>query len=787
MNFKNQKKKLMLFAFVLFFLFGLSQHSEKAYALYPDNWCGYEVDENENITGFLTYTIEDGVLYITGKGELFGWYDTKLIPWYSERANIKKVVIGPGCTGIGHWSFYNLFNIESIYISEGVKYINAEAFRNCKRMTYIDIPDSCTHIGERAFYKCTALERVAFGRGMTMLRTRYGSDEEVTNGYRVFDSCPNINFVLAFKGNGQLLQNKRLFDEDLRIKTLSYNGTVADFLEDVGSHIFTINMATVERIVCLDGQADLSTCTLRNTTDFKLTGDGVMSFKHQLLNKLENYPDWLPLVKVLNLRHSVEEIPDNVMAGLVNLQEVYFEGTQEEWDKVTIGSGNENLTNAVIHCHTHTYGEYIVYNPGCTRQGYKTRVCTECKRSDPEIIYIPPLNHSDRTETIIQESTCGTHGIKKIYCNNCWLTWEEELPLDPDNHRSQKSYRQEPTCWLPGFYGLCCAECEGEIVIQGPLYKMHDYEKVGTFTDGSDRMVCKTCEYEEYKDDEINNVFVNSDLLTGKLKVTIWGADHDIQVCLSTDNGKSWTPTGTIARGKSSILLTVDANKTYKVKCRYKVSYKVDGKTKTGYGPYSPVGSVKMPARVSITSLTNTSSNQEIVFSALPKSVGGKNVTYYVVTDNGSGKFSEERSDWYNASGSTSFYTYHSLANGKKYSYKVYCSYTDSKGNTYESTSPTKSYYYLTWTNLTYYKNTSAGAIKLTWKKNSKASGYQVKYVTGTTTKTVTISGSSNTSKTLTKLTKGKTYKINVRAYKTVSGKKYYSAWSNTKSVKVSK
>ena len=35
-----------------------------------------------------------------------------------------------------------------------------------------------------------------------------------------------------------------------------------------------------------------------------------------------------------------------------------------------------------------------------------------------------------------------------------------------------------------------------------------------------------------------------------------------------------------------------------------------------------------------------------------------------------------------------------------------------------------------------------------------------------------------------TNITKGKTYYIRVRAYKTVNGTKYYGAWSKVKSIK---
>lgn len=73
------------------------------------------------------------------------------------------------------------------------------------------------------------------------------------------------------------------------------------------------------------------------------------------------------------------------------------------------------------------------------------------------------------------------------------------------------------------------------------------------------------------------------------------------------------------------------------------------------------------------------------------------------------------------------------------------------------------------------------------WKKNSAATRYQIKYVTGSTKKTVTVSGASTLKKVISGLTTGKTYKVYVRSYKTVSGTKYYSGWSSAKSIKITK
>jgi len=76
-------------------------------------------------------------------------------------------------------------------------------------------------------------------------------------------------------------------------------------------------------------------------------------------------------------------------------------------------------------------------------------------------------------------------------------------------------------------------------------------------------------------------------------------------------------------------------------------------------------------------------------------------------------------------------------------------------------------------------------SMKVTWTKVSntqKVTGYQVHYrVKGKTTwKTKTFT-SKYSSATIKSLLKGKKYQVQVRSYKTVSGVKYYSAWSAVK------
>ena len=87
-------------------------------------------------------------------------------------------------------------------------------------------------------------------------------------------------------------------------------------------------------------------------------------------------------------------------------------------------------------------------------------------------------------------------------------------------------------------------------------------------------------------------------------------------------------------------------------------------------------------------------------------------------------------------------------------------------------------------------KKLTAGKKKFTvqWKKDKKADGYQVQYSTDKkfkkNVKSVNVS-KKNTKATVKKLKKGKTYRVRVRSYKKINGKKYYSGWGKVKSVKV--
>lgn len=79
----------------------------------------------------------------------------------------------------------------------------------------------------------------------------------------------------------------------------------------------------------------------------------------------------------------------------------------------------------------------------------------------------------------------------------------------------------------------------------------------------------------------------------------------------------------------------------------------------------------------------------------------------------------------------------------------------------------------------------SVTSIKCTWPTSGKVSGYEVRFVAdGEVTNTFNVTDYKVGTKTFGGLQKGKTYKVQIRSYKNVSGLgKFYSAWSVAQSV----
>ena len=64
-------------------------------------------EDNWNSTNDVSWVLDDnGTLTISGTGQMRGYSNSSTAPWFSERLNVKNVVIENGVTHVGSYAFY---------------------------------------------------------------------------------------------------------------------------------------------------------------------------------------------------------------------------------------------------------------------------------------------------------------------------------------------------------------------------------------------------------------------------------------------------------------------------------------------------------------------------------------------------------------------------------------------------------------------------------------------------------------------------------------------------------
>jgi len=107
----------------------------------------------------LTWTLdENGLLTISGEGEMADWESESQAPWYPHKSSIKKIIFENGVTSIGNYAFRFYPFIPSINFPNSVTSIGELAFGFCHGLTDIEIPPNIINIDESAFYYCTSIK-----------------------------------------------------------------------------------------------------------------------------------------------------------------------------------------------------------------------------------------------------------------------------------------------------------------------------------------------------------------------------------------------------------------------------------------------------------------------------------------------------------------------------------------------------------------------------------------------------------------------------------------------------
>ena len=161
-----------------------------------------------NLTWKLNY---QGVLTISGTGQMDSFSKGSWRAWLWDRDLITKVIIHEGVTSISPYAFYNCYNMTSITIPKSVKSIGDYAFQSCDDLTTVNISTGVTSIGYAAFNCCDSLKTITIPDSVTSISSYAFCDCDSIQSIRLpsglksisaytFDSCDSLKTVTIPNG-----------------------------------------------------------------------------------------------------------------------------------------------------------------------------------------------------------------------------------------------------------------------------------------------------------------------------------------------------------------------------------------------------------------------------------------------------------------------------------------------------------------------------------------------------------------------------------------------------------
>lgn len=144
---------------------------------------GALADDNNKCGENLTWEFADGILTISGTGDMYDYSSADPAPWSAKNSDICEITVLDGVTSIGDNAFHsccagsidlqctslisigkNAFSrctmLTSIFIPESVQSIGSEAFSLCEGLSMVELPTTLTKIPDGIFTDCTLLDSI---------------------------------------------------------------------------------------------------------------------------------------------------------------------------------------------------------------------------------------------------------------------------------------------------------------------------------------------------------------------------------------------------------------------------------------------------------------------------------------------------------------------------------------------------------------------------------------------------------------------------------------------------
>ena len=234
---------------------------------------------------------------------------------FSYCDSLRRVMLAKSVTSVGSYAFLSCHNLSELDLGGAVT-IGESAFSNCDGLESLTLPDAVRSVGREAFYGCDQLRTVFFGSGLEGLDSRS------------FANCPALEaYVCTGVNPNYATENGLLYS--------------ADYTRLIRVPVGFRGVCAVKGSVTDVDELAFSDCCY-------LTG-AVLGDKVRTIGNLA-FTGCLAMHRVA-LGKALTDIGEGAFGNhyAMNLQDVWFTGTDEQWLAVSVGENNDALDRAALH------------------------------------------------------------------------------------------------------------------------------------------------------------------------------------------------------------------------------------------------------------------------------------------------------------------------------------------------------------------------------------------------------------------------------------------------------
>jgi len=293
--------------------------------------------------------------------------------------SLTRVTIGNSVTHIGSAAFYSCWSLTSLTIPASVISIGQRAFSLCYNLSELEILNSSIEIGENSFEECISLQYTIeddlkylgnsnnpylylVGTTSTYITSININSNCKSILYHVFEKCHNLNYTIennlkyAGSENNPYLYLVGATSSNITSAKINANCKYIGYSAFEFCHNLT-EVTIPSNVISIGSSAFYCCCNLTSIT----IENGVTSIGGNAFILCDS------LTEII-IPDSVTTIAYNAFASCYNLKTVYYNGTKEDWNKISIDLHNTNLTDATRYYYSEseptTDGNYWHYVNG---------------------------------------------------------------------------------------------------------------------------------------------------------------------------------------------------------------------------------------------------------------------------------------------------------------------------------------------------------------------------------------------------------------------------------------